>query len=711
VDQVVRDASRRTLFRAGENCAAVAKSGRVAFLVDARDYFAAVRGAIERAQRSVIILAWDFDSRITLDPTAPEAERETLGDFLNRMAHDKPQLRIHILDWDYPMVYGTDREFPPIYGISWKPHRHIAFRYDDTHPLAGSHHQKIVVIDDKLAFNGGLDLAARRWDTPAHAANDPHRVFDGVPYPPVHDVMVAVDGEAAMALARIARERWKNATGEDIPEVGVEDDPWPAGLPVDVTDAWVAVSCTVPPIRGLEGVHHVERLYVDMIERARDYIYLENQYFTSQKIGEAIARRLAEDKGPEIVVATRLLSHGWLEEYTMTVLRTKLVRELREKDRHGRLTVVCPHVDGLTEGTCIDLHSKVMIADDEWLRIGSSNISNRSMGVDTECDVVVEARGEKRVQKAIRRFRDRLLAEHLGSTEAAVAREVKRGGSMAAAIEALGTPQRSLCRLEAPQLPEAVLSAAAIGDPEKPISIDNFVKEFAPDTSDAPKAKGTRLLLIVIAVAVGLALAWRYTRLAEAVTPENAIAWAQDFSRLWWAPLAVILAYTPASLVMFPRWLITLMAVAAFGPWAAFAYAQTGVLVAALAGYVTGELVNRDTVRHMAGRRVNKLAELLRHRGVLTVTLVRLVPIAPFMVVNAVMGAMRIKLHHFLIGTVLGMMPGMLATTVLGDQMTAAIADPSRVNFWLVALAGLALAGLAAFGHWWLGRESKAKHK
>jgi uncharacterized membrane protein YdjX (TVP38/TMEM64 family) len=162
---------------------------------------------------------------------------------------------------------------------------------------------------------------------------------------------------------------------------------------------------------------------------------------------------------------------------------------------------------------------------------------------------------------------------------------------------------------------------------------------------------------------------------------------------------------------MFPRWLITLMAVAAFGPWAALAYAQTGVLVAALTSYVAGERVHRDTVRRIAGARVNRLSAALQKRGLLAVTIVRLVPIAPFMVVNAVMGAMRIKLHHFLIGTVLGMMPGMLATTVLGDQVTAALVDPSRVNGWLVALAGLALAALAAFGHWWLGRAAIGRRK
>jgi phosphatidylserine/phosphatidylglycerophosphate/cardiolipin synthase-like enzyme/uncharacterized membrane protein YdjX (TVP38/TMEM64 family) len=687
----------------------VAHAGRAAFVVDAKDYFLAFMRAAEKARRSIVILAWDFDSRIPLNPQAPEAERVCLCDFLNGLAERNPALRIRILDWDYPMVYGTDREFPPIYGLAWKPHPRIDFRFDDTHPLAGSHHQKIVVIDDRLAFAGGLDLAARRWDTTAHAPGDSQRVFEDEDYPPVHDVMVAVDGEAAKELAKIACMRWHDVTGKVIPRHDVDSDPWPDELPVDVTDVSVGISCTAPPKCDKEGVHQVESLFLDMIKRARRYIYIENQYFTSHRIGAALRKRLRERDGPEIVLATRLLSHGWLEEMTMSALRTKLVRELRAADKYKRFMAVYPHIEGLKEGTCIDLHSKVMIVDDEWLRIGSSNISNRSMGVDTECDVVIEARGERRVAKAVREFRDRLLAEHLGATLEDVRRAAST--SMAAAIEKLGTPGRKLEVLEAPELSAATLAAAAIGDPERPISIDSIVTQFSPDTS-APKRKwpvGPKIVGGAILAAIALTLAWRYTPLAEYVTPRNAIEWAQGFSRYWWAPLAVIAAYTPASLVMFPRWLITLMAVAAFGPWAALAYAQTGVLVAAIASYVAGELVHRDTVRHMAGQRVNRLSIALQKRGLLAVVIVRLVPIAPFMVVNAVMGAMRIRLDHFLIGTVIGMMPGMLATTVLGDQVTAALVDPSRLNGWLVALAGLALAGLAAFGHWWLQRLSRSK--
>src|SRR5439155_14837378 len=121
-------------------------------------------------------------------------------------------------------------------------------------------------------------------------------------------------------------------------------------------------------------------------------------------------------------------------------------------------------VEGLCEGTCLDLHSKVMVVDDEWLRIGSSNLSNRSMGVDSEADVTIEAEGRKDVREAIRGLRDRLMAEHAGVTVEAWTEAVQRCGSLAAAIDEVSVGPRRFCELEAPEISEAVLAAAAIGD-------------------------------------------------------------------------------------------------------------------------------------------------------------------------------------------------------------------------------------------------------
>jgi phospholipase D1/2 len=689
-----------SLFRPGQNCCAAARARRVAFVVDGQAYFDAFLRAAERAERSILILAWDFDSRMALRYDKDNKPLETLGDFLNRLCTARPKLRIHILDWDFPMVYGTDREYSPIFGLAWEPHRHIEFRFDDTHPLAGSHHQKIVTFDDKVAFAGGLDLTNSRWDSPQHTPDDPRRVFEEKPYPPFHDTMIAVEGEAAAELAAIVRKRWHAATGRRLKAVKANSDPWPPDQRIDIEDVRVSVACTHPKVNGHEGLRHVESLYLDMIAAARDYIYIENQYFTSQKVGEALEARLKEPDGPEIVLVTRLLSHGWLEEATMQVLRTRLVRDLRAADKHDRFHAYYPHVEGLCEGTCLDLHSKVMIVDDEWLRIGSSNVSNRSMGVDTECDVTVEAGGDKRVRKAIREFRDRLLAEHAGVDVKVLRDSLSTDSSMAKAAENVGSPGRQLRKLEAPEVSEAMMAAAAIGDLEKPISLDTLVQGFAHEETGTRRTRKRPWALIGgIAALIGLALAWKYTPLSEIVTAESVVDFTQSFARNWWAPLVLVLAYTPASMIMFPRPLITLAAVVTFGAWAGLGYAMTGVLLAGVAGYAAGRLFHRDTARRLAGPRLSRVSNLVKRRGILAVALVRVVPIAPFVVVNVVMGAMRIRLRDFVIGTFLGMLPGALAATVLSDQLSAALRDPAKVNGWLIAAAVAAFAALAFTGH------------
>jgi phospholipase D1/2 len=692
-----------SLFQRGRNCLKVARAQRVALMVDGDDYFRAFMQAAERAQRSIIILGWDFDSRTRLRrDESLSAAPPVLGDFLNFLARRRRGLRIRILDWDFPVLFGINREFPPVYGTGWKIHRRIDLRYDNTHPTIGSHHQKIVVIDDAVAFSGGLDFTCRRWDTREHAADDPRRVDAGTPYPPFHDVMIAVDGDAAAVLASIARERWRCATGEKLPGVATPEDPWPPALKPDFTDIDVAISRTHPGSDGSPEVREIEALFLDMIAAARRSIFMENQYFTSHKLGQALAARLAQPDGPDIVLVSRMLSHGWLEEATMHVLRARLVQELRAADRNNRFHVYYPHVPGLADGTCVDIHSKVTIVDDDWLRVGSANLCNRSMGMDTECDVTVEAGSKPAVARTIRDFRSRLLGEHLGMDPVRVGQEIERKGSIGGAIEALRGEGRSLRPLQdLPEWPDAVIGVAEITDPERPISLDRLIGEFSPDYGVRKSQFAWGKALAVVAVCVGLAAVWRYTPLASLLGPERIVAWAEDFAGRAWAPFAVMAAYTPASFTLFPRPLITLFAVVAFGPWLGVCYALAGIVVAAISNYLVGLMMNRGTVRKLAGERLNRVSEVLRSKGLLAMTAVRLVPVAPFAVVGLVAGAIQIRFAHFVGGTVLGMLPGALVTTIFGNQLQAALIDPSRINYWLIALVAAAFAvGIYAVRRW-----------
>jgi phospholipase D1/2 len=709
------------VFEPGRNCWRIEAAQRAAVLVDADAYFKAFVAAARQAQRSILITGWDFHSRTRLLCKEHDRCDLELGPFLNELCRERRDLQVHVLIWDYPMIFGLDREWAPLHALGWKPQRRVHFRYDDTHPIGGSHHQKIVVIDDAVAFSGGIDLTWRRWDTVDHAPDNQHRIAKGVPYPPFHDLMMAVEGDAARALGELVRERWRKATGETLSSpvprrrMFRRSEPavvarWPQSLEPDLRGVEVAISRTEPAANGSDGVHEVEALYLDMIAAARRSIYIENQYFTADRIGAALAARLAEPDGPEVIVVLRELSHGWLEELTMQTLRTRLVEKLRAADRYGRFRAYYPFIAGLKVGTCIDVHSKMMIVDDDVLRIGSANLANRSMGLDTECDLTLAAAQREDVREVVRNLRAQLLAEHLGFEPSQVRTAIDEAGSVRAAIDTLQRDERTLRPLVAPQVSEAVLSVVSVVDPEKPVALSDLSKLFNPDDIGsevaASPAEGVSVgpawgKLAVLAVALlGLTAVWKFTPLADFLDGHRVTRWARQVGSYWWAPIATMLAYTPAALLMFPRPLITLFAVIAFGPLLGFAYAMLGIELSAWVTYVAGQRLDRGTVQRVAGAKLNDILQVLRRRGLLAMTALRLVPLAPFAVEGVVAGAVRVKPRHFLAGTALGMLPGTLTSTVFGNQLQVWLEQPHRINYWLIALA-LVLLGTAT----WLVRR------
>lgn len=677
-----------TLFRTGVNCWRIVHADRVGILVDGEEYFRALFDAFRQAQRSILICGWDFHSRTQLlsDDVDTQGWPREVGELLNALVKRRRTLQVYILGWDYPMIFGLDREWPSLMGTGWTPRRRVHLRYDNTHPVGGSHHQKLIVVDDSIAFCGGIDLTCKRWDTCSHSPGDQRRTASGVPYPPFHDMMYAVDGEAARALGELVRTRWARATGESVRSLPMAGRLWPAWLQPQIANARLAVSRTAPPGDNERGVREVEAMYLDLIRAAKRCIYIENQYFTANRIGAALAARLQEPDGPEVILVLRRLSHGWLEELTMQTLRTRLLQQLRAADQFNRLRVFCPHVAGLQEGTCIDVHAKMMLVDDDWLRIGSANLANRSMGLDTECDLTLEAGGDARKREAIRRFRAQLLAEHLGTAVESVLDAIATQGSVRWAIETLQGGERTLMPLEPlPEVSPAVLDVVGVADPERPVDMQALMSFFSAREESAREGGGWWRVAGVALICVALAALWQVTPLARFADPAWVTHWADDFGSRWWAPLALTAVYVPASLVMFPRPLLTMLGVIAFGPFGAFAIAMSGMLLSAYGTYLAGKRFDRHTVRRVGGRRVARMARVLRERGLIAITALRLVPLAPYAVEGIVAGAIRIRLRDFLLGTALGIFPGIFAATLFGDQLHAALENPREMNYWLLA--------------------------
>lgn len=459
--------TKPAILKNGRNAWCIERADRLAFLVDAADYFKRLEQALRQARRDIWIVGWDLDPKIRLRPDEPASE---LGRLLHSLVEENQDLRIRILIWAVGPIYSA-KSFA-LYGRSdWLDHPHIELKLDTRQALRGSVHQKFVCIDDVTAFVGGIDLTIGRWDTSDHAAESRWRVNpSGDGYGPVHDVQAIVSGAVAGRIAELARLRWKWISGDDVAATAGDEEVWPEDLKPEIEGACVALARTRPALFGRKGKREAIRLTCDALAAARDQIYIETQYLASFRIGKLLARRLRERDGPEIVVLVTLTTHGPVEQFLMGHNRNRLIRRLKAADRFGRLRVMYPVVPTANGGEQdVLIHSKLIVVDDRFARVGSSNLNNRSEGLDTECDLAVEA-VRPAEKKAVAAFRNRLLAEHLASDAETVRRAIESRGSLVAAIEALNTAPRGLREFDvtAREGKTDSLWGTSLMDPKKP---------------------------------------------------------------------------------------------------------------------------------------------------------------------------------------------------------------------------------------------------
>lgn len=670
----------------GRNCWRRSRADRVSFVVDAAAYFMAFREAAKQARHSILITGWDIDSRLRLPRSDGEDPKDgypvVLGEFLNKLA--ERGVEIYVLSWDFAMIYVFERELMPLFRLDWRTSERLHFRLDGNHPVGASHHQKIVVIDDMIAFSGGLDLTARRWDTTDHIPGDPRRTDPwGQHYHPFHDVQMAVTGEAARSLGGIVRGRWEQAAGSPIPGLPRGGPIWPRNLRPDMTDVDIAISRTEPEWKGRKEVREVERLFLDMIYEAHACIYIENQYVTSSKIAAALAQRLKEKDGPEVVIVIPRHCSGWLEETTMGLYRTKLLRTLREADKNNRLRVYFPATPGM------EIHSKVMIIDDRMARVGSANLSNRSMGFDTECDLLVEAagkaNGKKEVEEAIIRFRNNLIGEHLGAKPEEVQEACEETGSLGGAVEIIKDKTKQLESIDYERdLTEdgVIYCDTTVCDPERPISADQLVAHMLPDIEDPP-ARGLLSLVALLASLGALAAAWHWTPLGQWIRIDTVSVLLTNFNASHLAPLLIIGLFALGG-IFIPITLLIISTALVFDPLPGFLLSMCGSVLSAAVTFKIGNYLGRDAIRKIAGKRANRVSRKIVRHGFLAVTFLRLAAIAPFTVINLIAGASNVKFRDYLIGTVLGMSPGILALNVFGQGLIAAIRKPSPLSLTIL---------------------------
>jgi phospholipase D1/2 len=672
----------------------VERADRAAVLIDAASYFGALRKSLIKARSTVFVVGWDLDSRTRLvgeSGRADDGYPETFIDLLSALVNERPQLTVHLLVWDYSVLFALERELFPSISLRWRLPRRIRYCLDDDLPAGAAHHQKIVVVDDAVAFSGGQDVTIRRWDTVQHPLDHPGRVDPGgEPYGPYHDVQALVDGNAALALAKLVRERWRNGACERAPAVRPCGDPWPAGIVPDLEQIDVGIARTCPAIEDQDEIRECEALFLDSIERAERTILIENQYLTATRFAERLARRMRENPKLEVVIIAPRTSRSWLEGQTMRARLAAFMRSLEDLELRDRVALLYPQVEAGGRALDIMIHSKTMVVDDVLLRVGSANLNNRSLGLDSECDLAFEARTPDQ-RRAIVRLRDRMLGHFCGAGPEEVAASLSRTGSLIATARSLRRGGHSLETIDLEGTEQELLSALTlVADPERPITPPPVLQGIV---GKRPKSDTVRRFAKVIGIGmavVALVLAWRFTALSALVHPDSLRQSLQNVAELPAAPLIVLAVFVLGGLVAFPVLLLIAATAAAFGPWLGFALAGAGAIASAAVTYGVGAAIGRRMIENVAGPRVHRVRRSIVRHSVLAVTSIRLVPIAPFTLVNLVAGASRIPFVDYLLGTILGMAPGLLVMSALGYQIWSIFAEPTPTNVLLFLLAVLA---------------------
>lgn len=681
-------------------------------LIDAADYFLNLRRAILAAERSVVIVGWDIDSRVRLVPeTKPEdGFPAELLPFLNAVLDKKPELHITLLAWDFAMIYTLEREFLPSYTFHKHAHPRLHFVLDGAHALGASHHQKLAVIDGCIAFSGGMDLTIRRWDRSAHSPKEAGRVDPaGEPYAPMHDVQVAVDGDAACAIFDLVKLRLEHAlayaeqSADHVPPPKLpEPEPerassiWPKELAPDFENVDVGISRTHASTSGDEAdVREIASLTRAAFSSARKYIFIENQYLTAALAGNELAKSLSQPEGPEIIAVLPKVESGWLEQSSMGVLRARTLEHLRRADEYGRLHIYYPHLPDLGEHS-VNVHSKLLIIDGKFLKIGSSNLSNRSLGLDTECDLSIEAEaGDERTQAAITGVLCRLLGEHLGLAPEVCQRALDEVGSLAALIDSRRNESRTLKPLDW-MAEDAPLNLEALGelvvDPERPMGPDAFVSSLLPAEVRLPIV---RSLLATIGMIVPMALVfWFWNSLpADVSSTDRVFALLHTMREHPLSFVYVCAAFAVLGLAFVPITALIGATALVFDPAQAFVFSLCGALVSACLAYGVGRLAGSHVLRQLQGPRLRKLRRRLHAQAFRATVVARLLPVGNFSVINMFAGALRVPFLAYAAGNVVGMSFGIGGITFLADRLAAAWHAPSFSN---IALLLVYVAGLFA---------------
>lgn len=676
---------------------------RLSILIDAKAYFESLAASLESAEKSICIMGWDLDTRIRLRRIDPKHSKESLGALISRLVRKRSELHVYVLIWNFFFIMSRKRMLPPWFRRDWTCHPRIHFVYDVNRPIESSRHEKFVLIDRKLAYLGCTDLSRERWDVPGHTEFKEFRVNpDGHAYRPHHDLQAVFNGEAAELLAQHFENEWRRSTGEIIRvEYSNLSSTWLKQLKPDFENAHLYFSRTSPPQPAYPPVREIEDMLLELIKRAERFIYIEMQYMSAENLISALIEKLREEKGPYILIILPHAANSFIERRLMSVLQARQLLRLKASDPYSRLKICYPVLPP-PEFDSLMLHSKLMIVDGTFLHLGSANFTRRSMGLDSELNFTLVAESQKD-RDSIQKILGKLLAEFMGLELNDVLPQTDDPRSLFAYIDNLKDRDKALKDMEIQTLGlnYKKFIDGEYSDPSQPYAIE----EIRLLNIEKVNLKKKLWLLVILFLAFGFLIAavWYFTDLDEKLRSYILTeAHTPSVSNI----TAILFILSLASVLMMPITLITLGCVFLFGPWGGAASSMLVALLSASISYFLGRFLDSNWLGGVFGKALDKVAKKLQSANGLTMmVLIRLLPVAPFGVVNLAGGLSRVSFILFILGVFIGLLPSKIVLAVFADRAFGLIRNPSFESFALLIFVSLVVLGVIYVSSRWLERR------
>jgi phospholipase D1/2 len=665
----------------------------VSLLAGSEEYFSVLSRGINEAERRILIVGWSLDDRVRL---RRDDESPSVGELLVARARANPGLRIQLRIWQAPAVFAADQYISDWFRDAAEALPNLDLVAVPAASDFAARHEKYVIIDDSLAWLGGMDISHNRWDTTEHRANNPSRVNpDGEPYVPYHDTQLMFRGPGV-------RDLFVLAVGDGL----LEDDWNPPATPAapggswDLRDQELYFSVTrAHPARDSATKREIIHLYRDLITAAEDRIYIENQYFSSDEITRLLIRRLEEPEGPEVIVIVPRELPDTLGRVTMGTNTALHLSDLLAHDTHHRLGIF--HLVSPDEaGVDVKVHSKTMIVDGVGITVGSANISRRSFSLDSEMNATVVGSRSGR-ESPITDLEDRLIAQHLGlSPEEWRGVVARHDGSWLAAIRermqhwnGIVDGRDTIVEGSPERLPREILDRLDMREPPPQESVIQRIVRSNPWEIIA-RTKRIWVTSLVGALAVGALLYLGQSnfdiqgvlRTIEEINTGRPLLGALLTIMSFWLAMGLFVTIV-VPIVFFA---------ALHGPALGIVYSTIGVFSGAALFYGVGLALHTAPWPNQfrAVRRAKRQLEGIKRYGLWAVAMSRMVPSGPFMVVNLVTGLLGFSPLHFLAGSAIGLLPGIVAFSLFGEVIRNVFTDPGLTSTALFGAFVLAYFGL-----------------